>query len=263
MPNRLEIKGLQLLHQLAVCTAMALGLAFSSLFLRAASHAQLPAEEPITRAPMSSDPITSEAAASHAEALSEDLQLLDNQLKNLQTFRADVRQLIVENTGGVLEESEILFMLKRPHGFYWETLQPFPELIVTDGETLWNYQPDLLQLSIENWDASRSELAAQLLSGNTEAIAEEYKVSAVPVNGSDWEFLLYPNDPASLYQQVSLYFEQEQLVSILLINTNGQRTFWEFNNREVNIELDSSLFVFATPDDEFLDIVDKRETVGL
>ena len=120
----------------------------------------------------------------------------------------------------------------------------------------------MLQLTIEHWDASRSELAAQLLSGNTEAIADEYRVSAVPVNNSHWEFLLYPNDPASLYEQVSLYFESGELVSILLINTNGQRTFWEFNNREVNIELDSSLFVFDTPDDEFLDIVDKRETVG-
>lgn len=184
-------------------------------------------------------------------------------LENLQTFRADVRQLIVENTGGVLEESEILFMLRRPHGFYWETLYPFPELIVTDGATLWNYQPDLLQLSIEDWDASRSELAAQLLSGNTAAIVEEYAVSAIPVNTNDWEFLLYPNDPASLYEQVSLFFEQGEMVSILLISTNGQRTFWEFNNREINIELESSVFTFATPDDEFLDVLDKRETVGL
>ena len=206
----------------------------------------------------------SEANTIDAEqpALSAEEQL-DSLLVNLQTFRANVRQLIVENTGGVLEESEILFMLKRPHGFYWETLLPFPELIVTDGETLWNYQPDLLQLSIENWDASRSELAAQLLSGNTDAIVAEYTISAIPMNTSDWEFMLYPNDPASLYEQVSLYFEQGELVSILLINTNGQRTFWEFNNREINLELESSVFTFTTPDDEFLDVLDKRETVGL
>lgn len=205
--------------------------------------------------------VASEAQAEQPALSAEDQ--LHALLANLQTFRSDVRQLIVENTGGVLEESEILFMLKRPHGFYWETLNPFPELIVTDGDTLWNYQPDLLQLSIEDWDASRSELAAQLLSGNTAAIIEQYSISAIPVSTSDWEFLLFPKDPASLYEQVSLYFEQNELVSILLINTNGQRTFWEFNNREVNIALDSSLFVFETPDDDFLDIVDKRETVGL
>jgi outer membrane lipoprotein carrier protein len=91
----------------------------------------------------------------------------------------------------------------------------------------------------------------------------EYTISAIPMNTSDWEFMLYPNDPASLYEQVSLYFEQSELVSILLINTNGQRTFWEFNNREINLELESSVFTFVTPDDEFLDVLDKRETVGL
>jgi outer membrane lipoprotein carrier protein len=245
-----RVNALQLSRQFALFSLTALALGFSSLFLPADVQAQ------------QAYPVAAQPAIAITADLSPDMKTLNQQLENLRTFRADVRQLIVENTGGVLEESEILFMLKRPHGFYWETLQPFPELIVTDGETLWNYQPDLLQLSIENWDASRSELAAQLLSGNTEAIAEEYRVSAVPVNSSDWEFLLYPNDPASLYEQVSLYFEQSELVSILLVNTNGQRTFWEFNNREVNIELDSSLFIFETPDDEFLDIVDKRETVG-
>lgn len=196
------------------------------------------------------------------------VQLLDTLLANLQTLRSDVRQLIVENTGGVLEESQIVFMLQRPHGFYWETVHPFPELIVTDGETLWNYQPDLLQLTIEPWNADRSELAARLLSGNTEAIADEYRVEAIPVSRTDYEFVLTPKDPASLYEQVSLYFEagdsgQSELVSILLINTNGQRTFWEFLNREINPALDASVFTFTAPEDEFLDIVDKRETDGL
>lgn len=194
--------------------------------------------------------------------------LLDSLLANLQTLRTDVRQLIVENTGGVLEESQILFMLQRPHGFYWETIDPFPELIVTDGQTLWNYQPDLLQLTIEPWNADRSELAAKLLSGDTDAIAEEYEVEVIPVSQSDYEFILTPKDPASLYEQVSLYFEQgssgqSELVSILLINTNGQRTFWEFLNREINPTLDASVFTFTAPEDEFLDIVDKRETNGL
>ena len=65
-----------------------------------------------------SDVVDSDVNPADAEqpALSAEEQL-DLLLENLQTFRADVRQLIVENTGGVLEESEILFMLKRPHGF--------------------------------------------------------------------------------------------------------------------------------------------------
>lgn len=188
-----------------------------------------------------------------------DAARLTDMLATLNTFSADVRQLIVESTGGVLEESQIRFMLRRPHGFYWETLEPFPETIVTDGQSLWNYQPDLLQLTIEDWNAERTELAAQLLSGQTEALADEYDVSAMPTDRQGWEFVLSPLDPASLYQRVMLYFEDTQLVSILLVSTNGQRTFWEFHNRQINEPLDVALFVFETPDDEMLDILDNRQ----
>ena len=69
-------------------------------------------------------------------------------LQDLDTLSADITQLIVESDGGVLEESEILLHVKRPDGFYWETISPFPELLVTNGKKLWNYQPDLEQVVI-------------------------------------------------------------------------------------------------------------------
>lgn len=187
-----------------------------------------------------------------------DAARLTDLLADLQSFRADVRQLITESSGGVLEESDILFMLRRPHGFYWETQAPFPELIVTNGTTLWNYQPDLLQLTIEDWDPSESELSAQLLGGETDAIADEYHIEAVPVADNDWEFVLRPRDPASLYERVIVFFADDLLESILLINTNGQRTLWEFYNRQVNEPIDDAVFHFETPDDDSLDVIDNR-----
>ncbi|WP_169792283.1 outer membrane lipoprotein chaperone LolA [Pseudohongiella spirulinae] len=190
----------------------------------------------------------------------QDSEKLQTLLADLQTFRADVRQLVMESSGSILEESHILFMLQRPDGFYWETLEPFPELIVTDGQWLWNYQPDLLQLTIDDWDSDQSELAAQLLSGRVDEVAEQYSINAVPIADGGMEFVLQPLDPASLYQQVTLYFEGGEPESILLVNTNGQRTFWEFNNRQVNLALAPQQFVFQTPDDEMLEVIDNRST---
>ena len=151
-------------------------------------------------------------------------------------------------------------MLKRPDGFYWETLEPFPELIVTDGESLWNYQPDLLQLTIDDWQTDQSELAAQLLGGQINAVAESYAIEAVAIEGQPGsaEFYLTPLDPSSLYERVTLYFENREPASILLVSTNGQRTLWEFYNRQVNLSLASDQFVFPVPDDEFLDVIDNR-----
>lgn len=190
------------------------------------------------------------------------VQQLTQLLDGFTSFRASVRQLIMESSGGVLEESSILFMMQRPNGFYWETLEPFPELIVTDGVSLWNYQPDLYQLTIEDWRAEQTELAAQLLAGRTADLGDQYDVRATPVDATGTEFLLTPRDNASLYSQVLIYFEGGELETLLLINTNGQRTFWEFLDREINPPLDMSQFQFELPDDEELDVIDNRRGGG-
>jgi outer membrane lipoprotein carrier protein len=188
----------------------------------------------------------------------EPAQKLGLLLGGLETFQADVRQLIIESSGGILEESTILFKLKRPNGFYWETVAPFPELIVTNGTTLWNYQPDLLQVTIESWSIDDSELAAQLLNGRIEEVQEEYDISWGLVNtDSSWEFLLEPKDETSPYSRVTLFFGSELLDSIHIDSGNGQRTFWEFENRQINLPLSDSEFTFEPPED--IDVIDNSE----
>ncbi len=184
-------------------------------------------------------------------------QELSDLLASINTFEADVRQLIVESTGGILEESVIRFKMKRPHGFYWETIEPYPELIVTDGQSLWNYQPDLLQVSIEDWDSEQSELAAQLLNGQIAQIEADYFINGGDVgNGEAYEFILEPLDPTSLYERVTLYFRERTLNSIHIDNGNGQRTFWEFFDHQINEGIDDSEFVFEIPAD--IDVLDNR-----
>ena len=176
------------------------------------------------------------------------LEQLDTLLANMNTLTADVTQLIVESDGGVLEKSEIQMKLKRPSGFYWETLSPFPELIVTDGMKLWNYQPDLEQVVIEDWDATRSELAAQLLSGNTENLAEEYLLSRRDQGQNEFkEFVLLPRESDNVYRQITLTFNDQVLDMIHIDSNNGQKTVWQFFNLAVNNPVSDQDFVFETP----------------
>jgi outer membrane lipoprotein carrier protein len=174
-------------------------------------------------------------------------QALDNLLADVSTLAADVEQLIVESDGGVLEESQIRMYLKKPDGFYWETLSPFPELVVTNGQLLWNYQPDLEQVVIEDWNAQESELAAQLLSGNTASLAEEYRISSAGRQGDIIEFDLTPFAADSVYQVIKISFVQDKLDMIHLRNKNGEQTVWRFTSLEKNTDLEDSLFEFEAP----------------
>ena len=178
---------------------------------------------------------------------------LDALLDDIDTMSATVLQLIIESDGGVLEESEIQMHLKKPDGFYWETIDPFPELIVTDGTYLWNYQPDLEQVVIEDWDNSESEIAAQLLNGQTENIVEEYMVQLNSDDESS-EFELAPIDENSVYEQITISFIASNLDMIHLDNKNGEQTVWHFQNLEKNHLLADGLFVFEPP--EGIDVID-------
>jgi len=173
---------------------------------------------------------------------------LDRLLQGIDTLAADVTQLIVESDGGILEESDIRMYLKKPDGFYWETIEPFPELIVTNGVKLWNYQPDLEQVVIEDWDNSRSELAAQLLNGRTDNLADEYIIERIAsTDGEQQEFELIPIASDSVYQKISINFTASELDLIYLDSKNGQQTVWQFANIERNQPIADSLFEFEPP----------------
>ncbi|MGB1668117.1 MAG: outer membrane lipoprotein chaperone LolA [Pseudohongiellaceae bacterium] len=182
---------------------------------------------------------------------------ISNLLLQVNTMSATVQQLIVESDGAVLEESSIQMHVMRPDGFYWETLEPYPELVVTNGAVLWNYQPDLEQVVIENWDSSRAELAAELLSGRTDSLAEEYEIYIESDTGKDMTvFQLLPLDQNSLYRRINISFDNTALLSIHLDGKNGQKTLWQFNQQQINQQLPPDLFNFHTPPG--IDIVDNR-----
>jgi len=181
-------------------------------------------------------------------AQQEALARLDSLLANINSLTADVVQLIVESDGGILEESNIKMLLKKPNGFYWETITPYQELIVTNGIKLWNYQPDLEQVVIEDWDVSKSELAAQLLSGKTENLDSQYIIEELSdTNNDSQEFVLIPVDADSIYTQISINFITSELDLIYLNSRNGQQTVWRFDAIERNQILEDSLFDFQPP----------------
>ena len=172
---------------------------------------------------------------------------LDKLLSNIDTITAEINQLIAESDGGILEESQIIMHIKRPEGFYWETVTPFPELLVTNGKRLWNYQPDLEQVVIEDWNPDQSALAAQLLYGKTENLEEDYYIVAIDAEQSQ-TFELKPKSPDNLYELITISFINSSLELIYIENSSGERTAWQFTSSDINPPLGEDLFEFIPPD---------------
>ncbi len=180
-------------------------------------------------------------------ASASDAERLESLLDDVTTLTADVTQLIVESSGGVLEESTIRMKLKKPDGFYWETVEPFPELVVTNGIKLWNYQPDLEQVVVEDWQPDQSELAAQLLSGRTETLRSEYEIALTQLDNNTELFTLTPLASDNVYSSIVIQFNATQLDSIYINSRNGEQTVWQFSELVANQALEDSDFNFVPP----------------
>ena len=175
-------------------------------------------------------------------------QRLIQRMNAFSSLRADVEQLIIESDGGVLETSSIRMLLKKPNGFSWETLDPFPELLVTNGEWLWNYQPDLEQVVIEPWSIEDSGFAARLLAGDSTGLDTDYRISVVEGASAELiDFRLEPVDPAALHSRIDIGFVREALDSIVLSERSGQRTVWRFTNLVSNPSIEDDEFNFTPP----------------
>jgi len=183
-----------------------------------------------------------------SSVLAADSDRLEFLLSHVSTLKADVTQLIVESNGGVLEESTIKMKLKKPDGFYWETIEPFPELIVTDGIKLWNYQPDLEQVVVEDWQTDQSELAAQLLSGRTDSLNQEYTITLAQVDTGAENFTLTPKAADDVNANIVIQFIESGLDAIYINSKNGEQTVWQFSQLEINTPLSDSEFYFEPPE---------------
>jgi outer membrane lipoprotein carrier protein len=102
---------------------------------------------------------------------------------------------------------------------------------------------------IEPWDKDESELAAQLLSGDTGGLSAEYDIASLVSESREVsEFVLTPRASTNINRRISLSFISSRLDSIVVESRNGQRTVWRFVNVVLNPQIDDEVFQFEIPE---------------
>jgi outer membrane lipoprotein carrier protein len=171
---------------------------------------------------------------------------LDFFLKDLSTFSASFEQTVFDEAGELLETSHGTVCISRPGKFAWDYQAPYQQSIVSNGKTLWLYDADLAQVTINAIDTSAAGSAAQLL-GNNVNIDEQYKVVELGVrDGADW-LKLTPKTADQQYSAVEIGLHDKTLVGIKLLDNLGQVTALAFSNLRRNPPLPDTQFTFLPP----------------
>lgn len=174
------------------------------------------------------------------------IQLRKN-LDAMNTLQGNFTQVIKDDKGEIQEESSGEFMLMRPGKFYWKTIDPMPQLLVSNNKTIWLYDPDLETVNQREFSDDLRETPALLLSEDVEKLRKNFSISVQEKNGGIEQFTLTPKVTEGLFQQLVLVFTAGQLSEFVIQDTLGQVTRCALSNVKRNQILPEEKFFFIPP----------------
>lgn len=172
---------------------------------------------------------------------------LNELLSTASTITGGFSQMTLSSNGANLQETTGTMELKRPGMFRWHTDPPLEQLLVSDGEKIWLYDPDLEQVTIQQLDQRLAHTPALLLSGDVSQLEENFNISWSE-GGSVEDFTLTPKDEDSMFDSLRVSFSNGVINDMQLSDPVGQRTNILFRNVELNQPLQDNRFTFEVPD---------------
>ena len=171
---------------------------------------------------------------------------LSDLLGKAETLSGRFSQLTLDASGTHLQEATGQMELKRPGLFRWHTDAPLEQLLVSNGQQVWLYDPDLEQVTIQQLDQRLTHTPALLLSGDVSKIGENFTIEFKEA-GDVVEFILRPKARDTLFDTLRLSFRGGLINDMQLIDSVGQRTNILFMGVQLNQPLAAERFTFEIP----------------
>lgn len=178
---------------------------------------------------------------------------LSGYLKNLDGVNAKFVQHTFDGKGTILQTQKGLMKLKFPNMFRWQSTEPYEQLLVSNGKTLWQFDQDLEQVTIQKLDQRLSATPALLLSGSHRDIVKEYDVYAEKLQG-EHHFVLIPKSKDVLFDRLRFEFlESGSLNRMIIKDETGQKTIIRILDSQHDKTLSAAEFEFNVP--EGIDVI--------
>ena len=179
----------------------------------------------------------------------DDAPRLAELLDRMTTLSAEFEQTVTNRFGDVLQAATGRMHIKRPMRLRWELDEPYPQLVVTNGESLWVYDPDLEQVAVQPLADALTGSPAVFLTGTVADLRRNFTVVATePPEAGGSRFELTPVDPNAVYGELALTFAADgSLAGIDIADHLQQFTRVVFAARGNGAVLESDLFEFTVP----------------
>ncbi len=193
------------------------------------------------------------AAAPAAPSLDDALRQVEGAYRRVTDLRARFEQAAFNRTLNQTVQAKGTFYLKKPGKLRWEYATPTPQEIVSDGQRLWVYTPELKQVNVAAAPEALAGPAGSFLQGLGQ-VREHFQARflnpAQPLDPDGLVVLdLTPKRPEPLLARLILAVDPKSWLArkAVLYDELGNTVTLRFVEVAVNPGLPDTLFAFVPP----------------
>jgi chaperone LolA len=196
-------------------------------------------------AAMLATPMALPLAVAHASE-GEAEQQLRRFLAGTRSARGEFTQTLVRPGGRVLETLKGRFAFIRPGRFRWEVLEPYRQLLLADGETLFFFDEDLNQVTERRLDQALAATPAAILFGS-ESIDRDFTIK--PLGSRDGQQWLeaVPRVREAGVERIAMGFADGLPQALEVLDAFERLSRFSLRAIERNPPLNDALFRFTAP----------------
>lgn len=185
-------------------------------------------------------------------AFADDGGALQSRLNQVNSFHASFTQRVTGAEGGAVQEGEGELWVKRPNLFNWHMTAPDESLLISDGKTLWFYNPFVEQATASWLKNATGNTPFMLITRNS---ASDWKQYNVKQHGDN--FSLVPKSADGNLKQFTIKVTADGTIEgFTAVEQDGQRSAYQLKSQK-NGAIDAAKFKFTPPKGVTLD--DQRQ----
>ncbi|MCC7096630.1 MAG: outer membrane lipoprotein chaperone LolA [Thermomonas sp.] len=172
---------------------------------------------------------------------------------DLKAFSAGLRGLdgqfkqdVFDPQGRKKDTSSGRVAMSTPNLFRWEYRQPYVQLIVADGKTVWVFDPDLKQVSRRPQGVEEASSPLAILLDPTRLDRDFIVQEGGDADGIDW-MTIRPRSAEAGFRSARIGFIRNQLLRMEYEDALGQRTEIQFSGWKRNPTFAAGTFSFKPP----------------
>jgi len=182
------------------------------------------------------------AAFSSVTAWADASSDLQQRLDKVKSFHATFNQKVTDSSGASVQDGEGEMWVQRPNLFNWHMTAPDESTLISDGKTLWFYNPFVEQVSASWVKDATSNTPFMLIARNQ---ASDWKQYNVAQKGDD--FSLTPKNADGNLKQFTINVATNGTINqFSAVEQDGQRSSYTLKSQQ-NGSISADKFKFTPP----------------